>query len=296
MIGTICGIINLLKPPGMTSSDAVVDVRRILGVKRVGHTGTLDPAAAGVLPVCIGRATRLTAYLTNKDKEYIVEIVFGEATDTDDALGSIIARKRMAVSRQMLEDTLPSFLGKQMQLPPAYSALWVNGERMYALARSGASFERNAREVEIHAARVLDQTGENRFLLGISCGKGTYVRALCRDIGAKMGSAAYMGFLLRTASGPYTVEQSVTIQELRAHVQGGSLCDVLSAETAVMALPRATVEEWRRGAMCNGLPTQSKFVREKGLPLHSPLRIYCAEAFLGVGHLDEASLVIDALM
>ena len=167
------GVVNFLKPPGMTSSDAVVALRRLFQEKRVGHTGTLDPGAAGVLPICIGRATRLFDYLVDKDKDYLAEIAFGAATDTQDAYGSILVQRPTSVTKAALAKALPGFLGPQEQIAPMYSALKSGGKKLYELARAGEAPVEKRRQVYIHRLELVEQTGPQRFLLDVSCSRGT---------------------------------------------------------------------------------------------------------------------------
>ena len=220
------GVVSVLKPPGMTSSDVVVDIRRIFGERRVGHTGTLDPAAAGVLPICIGRATRLFDYLVDKEKEYIAEIRFGAETDTEDACGTVIAESSRMVSKAELEKILPDFIGEIEQVPPIYSSLSVNGVKMYKLARSGsvtAPAEERRRRIRVFLLETICELEQNSFLIRIRCSKGTYVRSLCRDIGRALGCCAYMPFLLRTASGTFDISEAHTIAELKELKEAGEL-------------------------------------------------------------------------
>ncbi|MBR4018927.1 MAG: tRNA pseudouridine(55) synthase TruB, partial [Clostridia bacterium] len=170
------GVVNVLKPPGLTSSDVVSDIRHIFGMKRVGHTGTLDPGAAGVLPICIGRATRLFDYLVDKEKEYIGEIAFGIATDTQDSYGEAVECMDAVVTEEMVKAVLPLFTGLQNQTAPLYSALSVGGKKMYKLAREGVEVERKVREINVPALELITQTAPNRYLVRIVCSKGTYVR------------------------------------------------------------------------------------------------------------------------
>ena len=172
------GIVNFLKPPGMTSSNAVSDISRIFSVKHAGHLGTLDPAAAGVLPVCLGRATKLFDLLVDKEKEYVFEAAFGLKTDTQDAYGTVTARDGRRVEQDELTAVLPEFIGTQDQAASVYSALKVNGKKMYELARAGAAVEPKMREIRIYALELLEQTGENRFLQRTVCSSGTNVRSL----------------------------------------------------------------------------------------------------------------------
>lgn len=204
------GFLNLLKPPGMTSSDAVVLVRRAFarGTK-VGHMGTLDPEAAGVLPIGVGSAARLFDYVTEKEKTYRAEIAIGQATDTQDATGRVVARGP-GVRMEDLRAVLPRFIGEIEQVPPAYSAIKVGGRKLYEAARAGEALEVPSRRVQIYGLDLAGQSGENRFLLDVRCGRGTYIRTLCHDIGRALGTCAHMAFLLRVRSGVFGIEDAVT--------------------------------------------------------------------------------------
>ena len=270
------GIVTVLKPPAMSSSDVVVDVRRIFHTKRVGHLGTLDPEAAGVLPVCVGRAVRLFDYLVDKQKTYLAEIVFGAATDTQDAQGTVTETSDRDVTEDMLDGILPSFRGRIMQTPPVYSALKHNGQKLYDLARAGKEIPDKSREVEIFALERTETTGRNRFLLRIVCSRGTYIRTLCSDIGAALGVPAHMAFLLRTASGMFTLDRAFSIAELESMQAQGTLADaVTSCEDALAFLPRFDLQADRRRPAMNGLPTRTRAA-------DGVYRFYCG-GFLGIG-------------
>lgn len=219
----IDGFISILKPPGMTSHGVVSLVRRLLAVKRVGHAGTLDPGASGVLVVALGRATRLVQYLDDT-KTYRGEITFGISTDSLDADGVIVSESPCGVSRADLEQVLPQFTGEISQVPPMVSAVHYQGERLYKLAQAGIEVMRQPRRVHIARLKVLTFTPHPRHpraLLECTCSAGTYVRALAADIGAALGCGAYLSFLLRTASGPFHLASSLTLEELEAAVRAG---------------------------------------------------------------------------
>lgn len=283
------GILNVLKPCGMSSSDAVVDVRRLTGVKRVGHLGTLDPQAGGVLPVCVGRAVRLFDYLVDKRKEYICELAIGIATDTQDAQGEILSRNDRIVCAEEVRAVLPSFLGEQEQLAPMYSALKYNGKKLYDLARAGKEIPEKRRTIRIDQLDFLEQVDTNRFLLRVGCSRGTYIRTLCADIGAALSMPAHMAFLLRTASGAFTIEQSYSVAELEDKKADGTLSDAfVSCEEAVAFLPRLDLKEHRDTATRNGLPTRVNS------EIEGTVRMYCKGIFLGIGtvHSGEAKLIV----
>lgn len=288
------GVICVLKPPGMSSSDAVTDVRRVFDEKRVGHTGTLDPAAAGVLPICVGRATRLFDYLVDKSKEYIAELVIGAATDTEDATGTVIAASERRVSVDELASVLPRFLGEIEQTPPIYSALNVNGVKLYKLARAGElteALEEKKRVITVHELELIETTGENRFLIRIVCSKGTYIRTLCKDIGLALGCPAYMGFLLRSRSGVFTLEDSYSITELNEMKEKGTLLSALiPMDKAIEHIPALRIEglsHKNEQLLIHGAAV--KFADERQCV---PLRVYLKAEFLGIGEIRKGELRI----
>lgn len=274
------GIVTVLKTPGMTSSNVVFDARKIFGEKHAGHLGTLDPAAAGVLPVCLGRATRLFDILVDKDKEYVFECVFGIQTDTQDATGTVIARDNRRVSRDELAAILPEFVGGQMQTASIYSALKVDGKKMYDLARAGEAVEPKVREICVHELELVEQTAENRFLLRAMCSRGTYVRSLCESIAERLGTVAYVSILLRTKSGPFVSECAYTIAELDAAKAAGTLMGTLmTCEEAMAFLPELRLEPDRMTPTKNGLETHVRGLAD-GL-----VRAYAQDTFLGIGEI-----------
>ena len=222
------GIINIYKEKGFTSHDVVAKLRGILRMKKIGHTGTLDPEAEGVLPVCLGSATRLCDMLTDKIKEYRVVVRFGIATDTEDMTGEVIEKAPVSVGERKLREILPSFLGEQEQIPPMYSAIKVEGRKLYELAREGKTIERKGRPIVIHDIILHSvETDEEGHLfeaeLTVTCGKGTYIRSLCRDIGKALGSCACMKSLLRTRSGNCYLKESLKLSEVEALRDNGTL-------------------------------------------------------------------------
>jgi len=242
-LSTYSGILNILKPPGMTSHDAVAAVRRLLPGTRAGHTGTLDPWAAGVLPVCLGRATRLARFITDDRKEYLAWAVLGLATDSGDTFGRVLSQKEAgAVTPAVLAQVMARFTGRQWQVPPMTSAVKKGGRPLYALARRGIEVEREARPVEIYSLRLLETalTAGPRpmILLEVVCSKGTYIRTLIDDAGAALGCGACMAFLLRTAVGPYRLETSFTLEELAHAVLKESVAEIIvTMDTALAAFP-----------------------------------------------------------
>ncbi len=224
------GILNLAKPAGPTSHDMVALVRRLAGTRRVGHGGTLDPFASGVLPLFLGRATRLVEYHLGDAKSYRATVCFGASSTTDDLEGELIPAPA-APDRAAVEGTLDRFKGTIVQTPPAYSAVKIAGRRAYALARAGKQPEIEPRTVTINRLEVVEWDGADPAqpiaILDVGCSAGTYVRALARDLGAAVGSAAYLGALVRTASGPFRLEEARMLDEVRAAAASGSLDSLL---------------------------------------------------------------------
>lgn len=222
------GIIVINKPIGKTSHDMVSFVRRLTGIKKVGHTGTLDPDATGVLPICIGKATKAADMLTVSDKAYQTQLVLGKTTDTQDASGKILKESEVTVTQKKIEDTVSQFIGEISQIPPMFSAIKKDGKKLYELARQGISIEREPRKVTIYGIAIKEINFENKTVnLDISCSKGTYIRTLCEDIGEKLGCGAYMNSLVRTKSAGFTLADSYKVEELEKMKEDGTLKNAL---------------------------------------------------------------------
>jgi tRNA pseudouridine55 synthase len=236
------GVLNINKPSGMTSHDVVDAVRRILGMQRIGHTGTLDPQATGVLPVCVGRATRIAQYLTQADKEYVMTLRLGITTDTLDAAGKETSRAaEVHVRRQDVEAVLPRFVGEIRQVPPIYSAKKHQGERLYRLARRGEVVDREPVAVTVFALELLGFDSPDVHLKA-TCSKGTYARSLCDDIGRALGCGGHLHALCRTRAGRFALEGSVALDALEERVRTGRLGEVLMPIAEALAhLPGARV-------------------------------------------------------
>lgn len=217
------GILNVLKPPGMTSHDVVGFARRLFKVKRIGHTGTLDPGVAGVLILCVGKATRLVEYILETGKAYRSELTLGITTDTQDSFGTVIHKKeKFFLDYSLIEKTLKEFEGKIRQIPPMYSAVRHQGKKLYELARAGEEVERQEREVEIKSLRLLGYQDNleqglvfgSKIIFEVECTKGTYIRTLCADIGERLGCGAHMSYLVRNQVGKFLLESAWTLEEL----------------------------------------------------------------------------------
>ncbi len=216
------GILNIYKEKGYTSHDVVAKLRGILHQKKIGHTGTLDPDAVGVLPVCLGKATRVCDMLTEETKTYEAVMLLGVDTDTQDTSGTVLRRSEVKVSEEEVRQAALSFIGPYQQIPPMYSALKVNGKKLYELARKGIEVERKAREVQILDLKILE-CDLPRVRMEVTCSRGTYIRTLCYDIGEKLGCLGCMESLVRTRVGIFSLENSHTLAEVEQSVQAGEL-------------------------------------------------------------------------
>lgn len=279
----------------MTSSDAVLFVRRLLPRKTaVGHGGTLDPDAAGVLPVCVGKATRLFDYIVDKQKTYIGELALGTVTDTCDASGKILETRPVRADEADVEAALRPFIGRILQVPPMYSALKMDGKKLYQLARKGETVDIPAREVTIDDIRLLAKTGENRYLLEILCGKGTYIRSLMRDIGEALGCGGHMSFLLRARAGAFDADDAWTPDELKG------LTDISKAllpmDCLLGAYPRADVRGEYRKRVLDGMPVKPEWLKTPISPTDAPLRMYVDEEFAGMARMRENGEIAFAAM
>ena len=247
------GVINIYKERGFTSHDVVAVVRKTLNTKKAGHTGTLDPDAEGVLPVCVGQATKPTDYIMAERKSYRAEITFGAETTTQDASGEVIEKYDFRFDENALRNVLKEFIGPRRQLPPMYSAIKVNGKKLYELAREGKEIERKAREIEIYDIRIVDIFPPDRAVIDVDCSKGTYIRTLCSDIGKKLGWGAYMSSLTRTASGRFLIEDAVKLDELKEIAKNGGIDSVLiTPDRALADYKRITVGKKAEKYLYNG--------------------------------------------
>ncbi len=252
------GIIIVNKPEGWTSHDIVAKLRRILGERRIGHGGTLDPMATGVLPVFVGRATRAVEFMENADKEYIAALRLGISTDTQDITGNVISEKQADISREELDAVLDKFRGEIEQLPPMYSAIKVDGKKLYEYARKGAEIERKTRKVTIHELEVVGQREDGDFLLRVVCSKGTYIRALCSDIGDALGCGGTMSALVRSRAGAYRIEDAHSMDDIIAVGTEKAPEMLMSLDSMFAMYPGATVGEAGEKRCRNGLAPKLK--------------------------------------
>ncbi|MDO4355019.1 MAG: tRNA pseudouridine(55) synthase TruB [Clostridia bacterium] len=291
------GFFNVLKPTGMTSSDVVVTVRRMLPRgTAVGHGGTLDPDAAGVLPVCVGRATRLFDYIIDKQKTYIAELTLGVETDTQDQTGRVVRRLPVTAGRAEIEAALPSLVGDIQQIPPMFSAIKRDGRRMYDLARRGQTVALEPRTVHVDGLEYLSQAGEDRHRIAVYCRKGVYVRTLMHDLGRMLGCGGHMSFLMRSRAGVFDQAEAHTVEELRGACERGALRSLLTPMDApILHLPRVDIPEALRKQVLNGaaLPVAKL---PQPVPQGQPLRLYLAGWFAGIGLSDAERVRFQAML
>ena len=285
------GIINIYKEAGFTSHDVVAKMRGILRQKKIGHTGTLDPDAVGVLPVCLGSGTKLCDMLTDKDKQYDAVMLLGVETDTQDTSGQIKCQKEVTASEEEVREAVLSFVGDYMQIPPMYSALKVDGKKLYELARAGKEVERQARPVVIHEIQILE-VELPRVRMLVSCSKGTYIRTLCHDIGRKLGCGAAMEKLTRTKVSSFYIEDAITLSQLQQLKEEDKVSEkVVPVDKVFEHLPAFHVKNKYLAMVKNGnalYPNQ--LVEGKEASVGVEARIYdMQEHFYGVYAFDEAN-------
>ena len=277
------GFLVLNKPLGKTSSDCVVFVRkRLPRGTAIGHGGTLDPMASGVLPVCVGAATRLFDYIIDKQKTYVAELQLGVVTDTQDATGAVVETRSVNVTEADVRAALPRFIGEIWQRPPMYSAIKRGGKRLYELARRGESVEVAPRACRVDDVRLTASLGDGRYRLEVDCGKGVYIRTLCHDIGAYLGCGGHMATLERTRAGVFTLENALTLEEVDALGADGLEARLLPMDAAIAHLSAVRVEARHRAAVRNGMPLRPEWL-DAPAPQAEALRVYVGGEFAGIG-------------
>ncbi len=287
--GEFNGVINFLKPVGMSSGQAVGFVRRVLGQKKVGHTGTLDPGAAGVLPICVGRSTRLSDILMTRKKAYVAMAVFGSATDTLDSHGEVTEVKECEVTRAEFEGAMIRFTGEITQIPPAYSAIKIGGRPAYKTARAGGEVDIKPRNVSIYDIKYLSHEGKNRHLFFVRCSKGTYIRTLITDIARELGEVAHMGYLCRVESGGFHVENSYTIDEIERMAGAGDYSFINTPQSMLGELDEIVLNEKFRGDIDNGR------VISVNVP-DGEYNVFCEHEFYGIGDVSAGELKLSVLL
>lgn len=281
---TKSGVINIYKEKGYTSHDVVAKLRGICKQKKIGHTGTLDPQATGVLPVCFGKATKLCSMLTDQDKTYRTQMLLGTTTDTQDIFGRVQQVKDSShLTKEEVEQVICSFRGEYAQVPPMYSALKVNGKKLYELAREGKEVERKPRTVTIFEIRILS-VKLPRVEMEITCSKGTYIRTLCHDIGEKLGCGACMEALTRVRVGPFSEKESYTIEQIEELVKNGKLSYVLTPIDVVFSeYPALTISSSYEKIVYNGGAVFKEYLEEPVIYETDKVRVYDSrQNFIGI--------------
>lgn len=286
------GILIVNKPKGYTSQNVVSKVKKILNVKKAGHTGTLDPLATGVLPILIGNYTKLSKYLIEHDKVYRAKIKFGEKRDTGDLEGKVLEISDVKINNEFkVKEILQSMIGKQMQVPPMYSAIKINGKKLYEYARNGEYVEISAREIEIYKLDFICLNVEEQILeIEVGCSKGTYIRTLCEDIAKKLGTVGFMYELLRIKVDKFTLEEAITFEELEAN-KSNIENKLIKMEQIFSELQRINLPVFKRELFFNG-------VKLKGFESFKDdvYNIYISNTYIGLGIVENGALKRDVLL
>lgn len=284
------GILIVNKPKGYTSQDVVSKVKKILNIKKAGHTGTLDPMTTGVLPILLNEYTKISKYLIEHDKTYIAEIKLGEKTDTGDSEGKVIETSKIDTENLNIENVkkiLNSFLGKQEQKPPMYSAIKINGKKLYEYAREGKEVEVNSREIEIYSIKLLEIDKENLIIkFEVSCSKGTYIRVLCEDISTRIGTVGHMCSLTRTVVDKFKIEDAISLEEIDKNNIENRL---VKMENIFEELPKVDLNTRKKELFLNGVKLTYNF--NDGL-----YNIYCENKYIGTGIIKNNLLKRDVIV
>jgi tRNA pseudouridine55 synthase len=285
------GILNILKPTGMTSHDVVSSVRKILDMKKVGHAGTLDPNVAGVMVICVGKGTKLSDYLMNGDKEYVCELVLGQSTDTQDSYGVVVCKNdKFNLSIEEIINVLKEFEGEQLQVPPMYSAVKLNGKKLYEYARQNIEVKKPGKLVNIKEIKLL-KFEKTKVLMKIKCSKGTYMRTLCNDIGERLGTYGHMGVLIRVEAKGLHIENSVTLEELKFLFDNNRLDECLMSIDEVYPLEKVIVDDkyFDRIIVGNEVEYEQAVNSEE-------FYICCKDQLIGIGKKTAHSIKIEKLL
>lgn len=277
------GIVNFYKPKGMTSHDAVNYFRRLFGIKKIGHTGTLDPNVVGVLPICIGKATRMSEYVLEVDKEYVGELSLGLETDTQDSDGKVVNQSKKTVKKEEIISVFNKYIGEIEQIPPMYSAVKHKGKKLYELAREGKTVKRNPRKSYIYKLDIWNIEDNKKVLFYIKCSKGTYIRTICHDIGRDLNTYGYMSHLIRVGVGDFKIENSLSMDYLNK-LDNESLKEILlPMDLAAPNLRKVTIEGKLYNKLTNGMKID--MTNYPSLKIDERYRIYCRDQFIGIGRI-----------
>jgi len=287
------GVLNILKPTGMSSHDVVSFVRKTIGIKKVGHAGTLDPNVSGVLPICVGKATKFSDILINGDKEYICEIKFGQSTDTQDMYGNITNEVvNFDFDEQAIIEVINSFKGVIKQIPPAYSAVKFNGKKLYEYARQDIVIEKEARDAHIKNLEILKINKPN-VLIKVKCSKGTYMRTLCSDIGIKLGIPAHMGILIRTEAKGLKIEDSISLENLKYYAEINKLEECFIPVDVIVPMKKVVVNEKYYDKLIVGNEVYCKINDD----IVDNFYVYCKDILIGIGHkVNEKQIKINKML
>lgn len=278
------GIINFYKPKGITSHGAVNFFRKLTGIKRIGHTGTLDPNAEGILPICIGKATRVSEYLLSADKAYMGELILGQATDTQDKDGKVINTSSKTVSEEDIRNSFSKFKGEILQIPPMYSALKHKGKKLYDLAREGKTVERTPRNINIYDLEIKEITNNRKVSFYVKSSRGTYIRTLSHDIGEDLGTFAYMSKLTRVEVGPFSMKNSYRKDELEDLGKDEIKELLLPIDYALMQFEKINMPSEFYKNLKNGMKIK---VERNQYNLDELYRVYSNNVFIGLGEIIE---------
>lgn len=277
------GVINFFKPKGMTSHDAVNLLRKALNMKKIGHTGTLDPNASGVLPLCIGKGTRIAEYLLDINKEYLAELILGMRTDTQDQDGKVISYSKKNVNEEDIVKVMSRYIGNIDQLPPMYSALKQNGKKLYELAREGKTVERKLRNITIYEQKILNIEENRKILFLTKCSKGTYIRTLCDDIGMDLGTYGYMSYLLRVGVGSFKIENSYSIEYIKTLSLEEVSKIITPMDKALDHFDKIVIQDELYSKIVNGIVLP--FEINEDFKINKKYKIYCKDTFMGIGRI-----------
>lgn len=278
------GIVNFYKPKKMTSHDAVYYFRRLFGIKKIGHTGTLDPNVMGVLPICIGKATRMSEYVLEVDKEYIGELTLGIETDTQDSDGNVVNYSKKEINKKDIISIFNKYIGEISQIPPMYSAVRHKGKKLYELAREGKIVERKPRKAYIYKLDILN-IDNNKILFYIRCSKGTYIRTICHDIGRDLNTYGYMSHLIRTGVGDFKIKDSLSIEHLDKIGRKNLKKILLPMDLAAPSIESISIDDKLYSKLINGMKLD--MVDYPDLKSEKRYRIYCRKQFIGIGRIIE---------
>lgn len=282
----LTGVINIYKEKGYTSHDVVAILRGKLKEKKIGHTGTLDPEAEGVLPICIGKATKLASLITDGQKQYIANVKFGATTTTQDHTGEILNKYKYLFNKEDVTNVVNSFQGECLQVPPMYSAIRVDGRRLYELAREGKVVERKKRKIHIYNIEIIEWIDNEQITIKVDCSKGTYIRTLCEDIGQKLGYGAYMNGLVRTKSSDFNISDSIKISEIDNFIEQGQINELMIGLDKILEIyPKIYTNDSKDKTVVNGSKITIKDISDNNVNLidNTIFRVYTSNAlFIGL--------------